>query len=42
MGPEGSFGLPGAPGPKVSVCDNLLMTLINDCFIDDETPGFFS
>lgn len=42
MGPEGSFGLPGAPGPKASVHVNLLVTLINDCFIDDKMPGFWA
>lgn len=39
MGPEGSLGLPGAPGPKVSVW------LINDCFAWNliwTMPGFCS
>lgn len=42
MGPEGSFGLPGAPGPKVSICVNSLVTLIKGCLIDDKMPGFCS
>lgn len=40
MGPEGSFGLPGAPGPKVSIFVNSLVTLIYNCLIDDKRLGF--
>lgn len=44
MGPEGSLGLPGAPGPKVSVWVNLLVTPIHDCHANLmlTVPGFCS